>query len=325
MSHWKTAIMDPLYNSSLVRALENHVCSPNTRIAGGLDKKYWTLEELKYLMRQRISLWIPEDQDGLSTQKSEPELFPQKRKHDAIEDAESISAGLPTKMRVVSQPSRGLYGNLSGGNTSPQNACLSPCSLLARSINGPICEGSLDYNPIDHALEGPISQPQRPCLDMASTFMHRDYETLFSRAFDAAYEAIMRSEWDPMYLTPESPRTGDSTLGYHNDGIGPVLQYPQKWELRCEEASYPSHLGQESLPPHRSQRQLAPEMTQTRKMGGHPLFLGDSYAGHGLRLSIESESALGLRQSFEQRNLEAEQHNFDIGPLREFWSSNKLY
>jgi hypothetical protein len=97
------------------------------------------------------------------------------------------------------------------------------------------------------------------------------------------------------------------------------------WESQREEELNPFQFRQELPPSHRRVPGSIPETTQARQIIDQPLYLGDSCASQGPKISVELEPAFEPGQTFGRGKLEVNQHDFDIGPLKDFWLSSKLY
>ncbi|KAL2815463.1 hypothetical protein BJX63DRAFT_158742 [Aspergillus granulosus] len=62
--HGNTEATDSVDKSNIMQVFENHLCFPNARIAADPNERYWPLEDLKHLMKQRVPLWLREEKDG---------------------------------------------------------------------------------------------------------------------------------------------------------------------------------------------------------------------------------------------------------------------
>ncbi|CEL07381.1 hypothetical protein ASPCAL10538 [Aspergillus calidoustus] len=324
--HEKTTVTSCMDDSRVVEALEKYLCSANTRAAEDSGKRYWSLEDLKHLMQQRISRWLPELKDSTSARISRPEQISLKRKHNSSENGTGILAELRKKREKVLEPAQKLDGNPAGRSTGSQVTLLGPCSVFDQPISVPAAEGFLEHRHMNHASEGRYFQPQRPCRDIRPSMTHNDGTSLISEAFDNAYEAIMRSETDVPYRLPDLPAIGDTIIGRHEDSLAaPVLQTPWMWEAQREEELNPFQFRQGF--PHSDRRVpgSVPQMTQARQIIDLPLYFSDSRASQGPKLSIELEPASEPGQALGRERLEVNHHDFDSGPLKDFWLSSKLY
>ncbi|KAL3463066.1 hypothetical protein BJX64DRAFT_287800 [Aspergillus heterothallicus] len=211
----KTTLTDSVKESSMVQMLENYLCIPGARAAADTNKRYWTLEDLKCLMEQRAALWTAETED--STSSCEVELEPsKKRDHEHLEAAEDLPVEGPTKRRRIRESAFELIG------TPTVEGIM---SLQER-------DSKRDH--IDYA-EGTVIQPQRPFQDTRLNSIHSIDLSLFPEAFDAEYEAIMRSAPDATDTLPDFLPIGDDTAGYHACGYTPALQTLYNWGLGFEE------------------------------------------------------------------------------------------
>ncbi|KAL3453498.1 hypothetical protein BJX65DRAFT_302400 [Aspergillus insuetus] len=326
LPHEKTTVNNCMDDSRAVEALEKYLCSADTCAAEDSSKRYWSLEDLKHLMQQRISRWLPEDKDSASAHISGPQQFSLKRKHDSSEIGTGISPGIRKKRERVLEPRQKLDGNPAGRSTSSHVTLLGPCSFFDQPINVSATEGFLEHKHMNHAPEGRYFQPQRPFRDIRPSMTHNNDTSLISEAFDAAYEAIMQLETDASYQLPDFFPIGDTMIGRPEDSMAAsALQTPWMWESQCEEELNPFQFQQELPPSHRRVPGSIPETTHARQIIDQPLYLGDSCASQGPKFSVELEPAFEPGQTFGRGKLEVNQHDFDIGPLKDFWLSSKLY
>ncbi|KAL3492534.1 hypothetical protein BJX62DRAFT_250565 [Aspergillus germanicus] len=324
--HEKTTVNNWMDDSRVVEALEKYLCSADTRAAEYSGKKYWSLEDLKHLMQQRISRWLPEDKDSTSAHISGPQQFSLKRKHDSTQIGTGISSEIRKKRERVPEPRQKLDGNPAGRSTSSHVTLLGPCSFFDQPISVSATERFFEHKHMNHAPEGRYFQPQRPFRDIRPSMTHNNDTSLISEAFDAAYEAIMQSETDVRHRLPDFPPIGDTIIGRPEDSMAAsVLQAPWMWESQREEELNPFQLRQELPPSHRRLPGSIPETTQARQIIDQLLYLGDSCASQVPKFSVELEPAFEPGQTFGRGKLEVNQHDFDIGPLKDFWLSSKLY
>ncbi|KAL2865816.1 uncharacterized protein BJX67DRAFT_156390 [Aspergillus lucknowensis] len=283
------------------------------------SNKYFSLEELKSLMQQRISSRRPEDKDNMTACTPYSLDSPQKRKCESICKGTITSGEVFSKRRRVCEVSRRPDSKLTDGSTNSRTRLLNPSSLLAGSIEVPLNEGFLKNDDITGAIEGQDSQPQRPCFDVGSGLIHDEDTSFISHAFEAAYKAIMRSERDAMDELSDFAPSRNSGTNSDEVNLASILQAP--WGLDGRTTSYAPPSGQE-IPLVRAS--LAPDMTRAQQRSQQHLYLGTLYSNQAPYFSIEQDFALGFSGASERAERDGKK-NPDIGPLQYFWRRNKLY
>ncbi|KAL4779388.1 hypothetical protein BJX76DRAFT_351848 [Aspergillus varians] len=306
-----------------MQQLDFHLHSPKESVTIGPARKYWTLDELKNLMQQRISSWKSKAEDNMMTLAPQLQQSSRKRKRTSSQEGEASHTELPKKSRIRGQGQR-LDIKRTGKSTSPRISILDSCSLPVGCIDFPLGKPLSAHGQIYHAIEGNEFQPQRPCRDRGAILFCDEDTSFVSQAFDAAYEVIMRSERDaPLDLSDVVSMRREST-GNNEGGIS--MQAPWEWGSEDEEPMLnSSRIGKEMLLSSRKDRGPAFDTTGGRYYDQQHTYIGGLYINREPLLTIEENSTTELRQALGRKGPEANRLNLDVGPMKNFWRQNKLY
>ncbi|KAL2835086.1 hypothetical protein BDW59DRAFT_177191 [Aspergillus cavernicola] len=299
---------DPAYQYYTMQLLNFDLHTTEQSVARGPAEKYWTLEELKHLLQQRTSLRSPYEKGSLVTSTPQLQKCPRKRKHSPTEDSDTINAE-PSRKSRVREPSQISDDSLRGTSTSPRTTLLGLYWFPGGFVDAPLNKRSIAHGDISDGTGGSSFQPQRPCRDRGASVLYDKDTSLISQTFDAAYEAIMRSERTEPHILPDY-------LPMENDSAS--------WKWGTETLS-PTHIGKEILSSQSEERELAYNTTGTNHQAQQPLDLEGLYADRQSRISVERDFVLGLGEAAGWNGPEATGLALDISPMRNFWRQNKLY
>lgn len=314
---------DIIAESSSIRLLDFNMHSSNENVTANPEKAYWTLEDLKSIMQQRISSWKSEDEGTTTTPGSRLQIGSRKRKNTSSQDKENIHEKFSKRRKTQGHGQR-FELDPSDRSTCPRTAALEPCSFSGSCIDLPLGKPLPAHGQTDYAMKGNSFQPQRPCPGRGVGFVYGEDASFISQAFDAAYEAIMRSEPDAPLDASECVPTIKATTS-NNDGNVP-LHSPWEWGLKDEEMLNLSHIGQEALLAGQEASETA---IYTPASGNYERYL--SYSGgpcanqEGL-LPMEKVSSMDSGQVREWKGPDANKLDYvTIDPMKNFWRQNKLY
>ncbi|KAL3482491.1 hypothetical protein BJX99DRAFT_252744 [Aspergillus californicus] len=292
---------------------------PGSGVTEDSPKKYWTLEELKHLLQQRMLSWQLDKQESIQTSNPGSQQLPRKRSHSPLQYQGSINAEHITKK--VNGPSQRMQDYQTDRCTRPRTTLLDHISLL---------DGLVDVQPEDQFLahwqathsiaRSPV--PPQPSCDIDASMFYED-TPLMTQAFEAAYEAIMRPEQAIAQDMPENTPITNSNIGSRERNAPTVLQGRWEWD---EEASYPIRMGQEILLSNKSRLE---ELYQTSNIAGtinpsqRVSWLSGGYIGQQPFSLVERDPA-GAVETFKRDN-PANQVGAEVGGMQNFWRRNRLY
>ncbi|KAL4901357.1 hypothetical protein BDW74DRAFT_181928 [Aspergillus multicolor] len=291
--------------------------SPNVSMSISTTKKYWTLEELKALMQQRISAWGQED-DGSTTAQAQTQRLSRKCKHTSPPGNETASTEWP-RQNFARGRSQQLEINPTNSGTNSQASILhsfpNPRLRIQYSPGSPLAiRRNSGYN-MTHGKFWPQGTSQNKGI---SAFDDED-TLLVSQAFDAAYEAIMQSEKDASLALPVSSPKRNESVGNNQPNPNQGLQ--AAWEWGLEDAILdPSHVEPDMLSPYKGDHYRASDATWTRDPRQQSSYLNE--------LCIDRTVPRSIDENFTWRAPEiigTETESLDLGPLENFWRQNKLY
>ncbi|KAL5337296.1 hypothetical protein BJX70DRAFT_389348 [Aspergillus crustosus] len=298
--------------------LESNIHSPID-----YTKKYWTLDDLKSLMQQRISSWGPKDKDSMSRQYAQSHPLSKERKCSPAEESRQIHVQLPLK-RGFCEDGQNLEAPLSDKSSVRPATLLGSCSLYGGCIDFPLGQPLPIHGQISHAIEKGGSRPQRPCHDTEGSLFHNEDTSLVCQAFDAAYEAIMLSEQPTPLEVADHTLTEQEIAGNHADTLASHLQTPWKWTTEDGEMLHPSQMRQDMLfDQYRVDGKLDP--VRARSCGQQLSYLGGIYPNQENRLYDETHPKLEIGRTLGPHGPEAYMPALGTGPLRNFWRQKKLY
>ncbi|KAL4926945.1 RNA recognition motif domain-containing protein [Aspergillus undulatus] len=291
-------------------------------VAVNQAKRYWSLEDLKSLLQKRVSAWRTEDKE-ITTTLTGFQDNPRKRKRNPSRELKSPHAHIPEERR----PSK----HRQIMETSPVKEMTAPRAAIFDSSS--LSDGFIDYlmgkplsggGQIGHAIESSIPQQQRPCWDKEPPPLHYEDPYLTSQAFDAAYEAIMRSELDASHDLLDYAPVIDGTPGTKRGYIDSLSPAPWAWGLEGEQTSEPSHIEQEKLLSH---REAWPVLNKagTERGDRRSSFTANLYGNRAPLRPIQTNTDWELGQVPGRYRPESDKLNVDPDPLRNFWQQNKLY
>lgn len=314
---------DIVAESSTMGLLDFNMHSSNENVVTNPEKAYWTLENLKSIMQQRISSWEPEDEDSTTTPGSRLQTGSRKRKHTSTQEKENIHAKL-TKRRKAQGYGQGVEIDPSDRSTSPRTAALDPCSFSGSCIDLPLGRPRPAHGQVDYAMEEESSQPQRPCLSRGVGSVYGEDTSFISQAFEAAYEAIMRSEQDAPLDVSECVPTIKATISSNHGNV--PLHTPWGWGFKDDEILNLSHIGQEALLAGQEASETAVYTTPSGNCERHLSYSREPCTNQEALLPIEKVSPMDSAQVREWKEPEPNKLDYvTIDPMRNFWRQNKLY
>ncbi|KAL4921773.1 hypothetical protein BDW62DRAFT_197479 [Aspergillus aurantiobrunneus] len=294
--------------------------SPDESVTTNPVKKYWTLDDLKFLMKQRTSAWKPEE-ENMTTLTSRLQQNSRKRKHTSSQESLNFHPKTPKQRRASGQSQR-LEFKPTDNSTGSQPPILSG-SISGGCIDSPLGKPLSAHALMDHAIERTVLQPQRPFRDKETSLLYED-TSFISQVFDAAYEAIMRPEKDTHFDSLNNIAVSNYNIGNSERSIAPVLEASWERGLQGQQVLDPSYIGRTMLLPYKEDKKLAYNTTEAKGYCQQQSYLGSLIADRE-PLPIEENWTPKLGQFPGWNGPEANKVNVDVDPMKNFWRQNKLY
>ncbi|KAL4810159.1 hypothetical protein BDV18DRAFT_53585 [Aspergillus unguis] len=296
--------------------------SPERGVTEFSDKYQLTLEDLKSLMQQRMSAWRSEDDSGRATL-ARSQQGSRKRKRTSSQDEVVLDKNDSRKRKVDNYGQR-PHDEVTNSITRPQAPILDFDSLCGGCVDHPIGDPLPNHGQSNEAVEENIWHPPRPFVDNGPSLLHGDETFLISQAFDAAYEAIMRSEHDVPFVIPEYAPTGIANMDTGEGRTVPSLQGPREWSLTKEATLDPLQFEQEIFPLQVHSKDSAAYIPRAGCYD-QQLYLMESHADREPLRSIGQNAAWSSRRASGRDGSETNSLDLEVGDMKNFWRQNKLY